>query len=202
MLNNPMLARAFASILLALGLYLAIENMIISAQVLQTSSGASLVTSFAIAVASGGLELTFASWVRHEKGIVAVTGELQKHPAKTITRLFFGGLGLAVIYHFDLLTTSRHPSFQNSDNYFFSVIVIALVFGPEACIVIASWLWHSARDGESRHLDKNTTKEAENRRLKSKRDKLVALANEAGEAEAIATARQRWGGSQTNHDHL
>lgn len=26
---------------------------------------------------------------------------------------------LALVYHFDLLTTARHPSFARSDNYFF-----------------------------------------------------------------------------------
>lgn len=198
MLNNPLLTRAFAFILLALGLYLALENTIISADVLQSSSGASVVTAFAVAVIATGLELSFASWIRQEKSLPELAGELKRSPAHTTVRLFGSGLGLAVVYHFDLLTTARHPSFASSDNYFFSVIVIALVFGPEVCIVIASWLWLSARDVESRQLDKNTTKDAENRRLKSKRDKLVAIADEVGEAEAIATARQRWGGTQSN----
>lgn len=195
MLNIPMLTRAFAGILLALGLYLATENTVISADVLEASSGASAVTAFAVAVAATGLELTFASWMRQEKGAATIVGELQKRPLHTTLRLFLSGIGLALVYHFDLLTTARHPAFTGSDNYFFGVIVLSLVFGPEACIVISSWLWSKARDVESRQLDTNTTKDAENRRLKSKRDKLVALADEVGEAEAIATARKRWGGT-------
>ena len=193
MLNLPLMTRAFAAILLALGLYLALENTVISADVLEAASGSSLVTSFAVAVIATGLELTFASWLRQEKGLAALAGEMRSKPLHTSARLFVSSLGLALVYHFDLLTTSRHPAFTSSETYFFSVIVIALVFGPEACVVIASWLWFKARDVESRQLDQNTTKDAENRRLKTKRDKLVALADEAGEAEAIKAARQRWG---------
>ena len=195
MLNIPLLTRAFAGVLLALGLYLATENTIISADVLESSSGASMVTAFAVAVAATGLELTFASWMRQQKGAVAIAGEMQNKPIHTVIRLFVLGVGLALVYHFDLLTTARYPDFSGSENYFFGVIVLALVFGPEACIVISSWLWGKARDVESRQLDTNTTKDAENRRLRSKRDKLVALADEVGEAEAIATARKRWGGT-------
>ena len=193
MINNPMLTRAFAFILLALGLYLAIENTIISSNVLETSSGATMVTAFAIAVVATGLELTFASWLRQEKGATTVMEELKRKPWPTITQLFVRGLGLGLVYHFDLLTTARHPSFSSSTNYFFFVIVIALVFGPEACIVISSWLWFKARDVETRQLDKNTVKDAENMRLRKKREAMMDIANEVGKAEAVAAARQRWG---------
>jgi phosphate/sulfate permease len=193
MLNLPLLSRVFSVILLALGLYLALENTLISAQVLQRSSGATMVTAFAIAVVATGLELAFASWIRQEKTFPELMKELQNKPVHTSMRLFGSGLGLAIVYHFDLLTTARHPSFAASDNYFFSVIVIALVFGPEVCIVIASWLWLSSRDVQIRHLEKNTAKDAENQRLKTKRQKLVAIAEEVGQAEAITTARARWG---------
>lgn len=77
MLNNPLLARAFAFILLALGLYLAIENTIISAFVLASSSGATPVTAFAVAVVASGLEISFASWIRQERTLTAVVGELK-----------------------------------------------------------------------------------------------------------------------------
>lgn len=198
MLTNPTLTRAFAMILLGLGFYLATENTVISSNVLETSSGATMVTAFAIAVAATGLELIFTSWIRQEKTLTAIVGELKRKPLRTTVRLFGSGVGLAIVYHFDLLTTSRHPAFTSSEAYFFGVIVLALVFGPEVCIVMASWLWLSARDVESRQLDQNTTKDAENRRLKTKRDKLIAIADEVGEAEAIATARHRWGGGQSN----
>lgn len=193
MLDIPMLTRAFAGLLLALGLYLATENTVISADVLEVSSGSSMVTAFAVAVAATGLELTFASWMRGEKGASTIVGEFKVKPLHTLVRLMVSGTGLGLMYHFDLLTTAQHPAFAGSDDYFFGVIVLALVFGPEACLVISFWLWTKARDVESRQLDQGTTKDAENRRLRSKRDKLVALADEAGQAEAIATARQRWG---------
>jgi hypothetical protein len=120
---------------------------------------------------------------------------MRDKPVQTAGRLFLLGIGLALVYHFDLLTTALHPSFVDGERYFFGVIVVALVFGPEVCIVIASWLWLKARDVESRQIDQNAAKDAENMRLRTKRSKLVALANEAGEAEAIKTARQRWGSS-------
>ena len=193
MLNLPLLTRAFAVILLALGLYLALENTIISSDVLGKSSGSTPLTAFAVAVIATGLELTFASWLRHEKGLAVVAGDFRRRPFPVGMRLLGSGFGLALVYHFDLLTTASHPEFANSEAYFFGVIVIALVFGPEACIVIASWLWFKARDVESRQLDQNTVKDAEHRRLKTKRDKMIAIADEVGESEAIETARKRWG---------
>ena len=193
MLNLPLLTRAFAAILLALGLYLALENTVISADVLGVSSGSTLVTAFAVAVIATGLELTFASWLRQGKGLAAIAGDFRSRPVQTFGRLVVAGAGLGLVYHFDLLTTASHPNFSDSDAYFFGVIVIALVFGPEACIVIASWLFLKARDVETRQLDQNTTKDAENRRLKTKREKMIALADEAGESEAIEAARKRWG---------
>lgn len=198
MLNNPTLTRAFACILLGLGLYLATENTVISSNVLETRSGATMVTAFAIAVVATGLELTFASWLRQDKTPSTVTSELKRKPLRNTLRLFSGGIGLGAVYHFDLLTTAEHPAFSSSDSYFFGVVVLALVFGPEACIVISSWLWLKARDVETRQLDQNTTKDAENRRLKTKRDRLMSIADEVGQSEAIETARQRWGGRQAN----
>jgi hypothetical protein len=198
MLSSPSLTRGLAALLLALGLYLAIENTVISADVFQHSSGASVITAFAVAVIATGLELTFASWIRQEKTASALIGELKRNPHQSAPRLFICGLGLALVYHFDLLTTAKHPSFATSDSYFFTILVMALVFGPEVCIVIASWLWLAARDVENRQLDKHTTKDAENRRLKTKRTKLIAIADEVGESEAIKAARLRWGDMQEN----
>ena len=155
-------------------------------------------TAFGVAVLATGLELVFASWIRQERTLIELSARLRKNPVGSTMRMFGSGLGLFVVYHFDLLTTARHPAFTESESYFFGVIVLALVFGPEVCIVIALWLWQTARDIESRQLDKNTTKDAENRRLKTKRDRLLEIAEEAGKAEAISTARERWGGGDNN----
>lgn len=193
MLKLPLLTRAFAVVLLALGLYLALENTVISSHVLGDSSGATEVTAFAVAVAATGLELIFASWLRSEKGLAPLAASLRSRPVSTGFRLLASGIGLGLVYHFDLLTTARHPAFASSEFYFFGVIVVALVFGPEACIVIASWLWMTARDVETRQLDQNSVKDAENRRLKTKRERMISLAEQAGESEAIETARKRWG---------
>lgn len=50
MLDIPILTRAFAAVLLVLGLYQATENTVISADVLRSSSGRTTVTAFAVAV--------------------------------------------------------------------------------------------------------------------------------------------------------
>lgn len=70
------------------------------------------------------------------------------------------------------------------------------------CYSLSSWLWHKARDVESRQLDTNTIKDAENKRLKTKRDTMINLADEAGQAEAIASAQKRWGGEPANNERL
>lgn len=195
MLSIPPLTRLFAALLLALGLYLAVENTIISADVLGYGSGASVIASTAIAVVATGLELTFASWIRQEKSAVSLASEIKHRPIIMGLRLIGVGISLALVYHFDILTTARHPRFLTGDAYFFGVVVAAFVFGPEACIVISSWLWSKARDIETRQLDKDSIKDAENQRLKTRRSTLMDLSEQAGEAEAVAIARNRWGGN-------
>lgn len=193
MLNIPHLTRCFVVGLLVLGLYLAVENTLISAEVLATMSGASVVSATAIAVGATALELTFASWIRSEQGMKELLTSIARKPLVTLPRMFALGIGLALTYHFDILTTAAHPRFNTDNAYFFTVVVMAFVFGPEACIVIASWLWFKARDVETRQLQQNTIRDAENAKMKRQKSTLVGLAEQAGEEEAIQIARSRWG---------
>ncbi|MEM9151295.1 MAG: hypothetical protein AAGB19_12680 [Cyanobacteria bacterium P01_F01_bin.3] len=62
MLSIPFVARGFAVALCLLALCLAGENTIISAEVLSSQSGASALSSSAIAVGCTALEIAFTSW--------------------------------------------------------------------------------------------------------------------------------------------
>ena len=196
MLKIPHLARCFVVCLLALGLYLAIENLLISAEVLADESGASVVSASAISTVVAGIELVFASWVTKEKTLVEMVGELKKNPASVGFRLAGTGLGLGLLYHFDILTTAKHPQFSQASGYFFGIVVMAYVFGPEVCIVLASWLWRKATDAETKLLAATSHKDAENAYRRAERSTLIQLAEAAGKEKAIAKATERWSNGQ------
>jgi hypothetical protein len=193
MIAIPALAYALAYAFIGLALALAAENTIISAEVLHNVSGASVIASGAIAISTSGLELFFASWVMREDSMTAVAEKLRKNPAPTIARLFFGGLGLGLVYHFDIYTTFRHPAFHTEDMYFFSVVVAAFVFGPEVILCIGWWLLHRAQEEETKLLAATNHKAAENAYRHSERTRLVSLAKAAGAAHADSRASNRWG---------
>ena len=193
MLSIPALARGFAIALLCLGLYLAIENTLITAEVLADKSGASVVASVAFAFAATGLEIAFISWLRSDRGASGLLDTLMRKPLRTVGQLFILGIGLALVYHFDIMTTAQHPRFNTGAPYFFSVVVLGFVFGPEACIVLGGWLWGKVRDTETRRLQTDNLKDAENMKLKSERELLLNLAKQAGQEDAITKARERWG---------
>lgn len=193
MFNIPFLTRAFSIILLAVGLWLATENTLISAEVLSTQSGASVVASSAIAIFATALEMVFASWFIREDSLAATFRQLKENTFPTLLRLFTTGVGLALVYHFDILTTAMHPRFITDNPYFFSAVVCAFIFGPEACIVVSWLLWVKARDVESNQLKKNNHKDGENTYLRAHREQLNALAKEAGIAKANQQAAARWG---------
>ena len=193
MFNIPILTRAFAGIILAVGIWLAGENTLISAEVLGSQSGASVVSSTAIAVVATGLEIVFASWFIKEDSLGALYAEIRKNHAPLLSRLFLAGTGLFFVYHFDILTTSLHPQFVTDNRYFFWAVVGAFIFGPEACIMVSWWIWGKARDVETQQLKKNNHKDGENAFMKAHREQLTRLGREAGVAKATEQASQRWG---------
>lgn len=194
MFNIPILTRAFSVILLVVGIWLATENTLISAEVLGTQSGASVVASTAIAVFVTALELTFASWFIREDSLIELFRSVRKTPVPVLCRLFFVGMGLMLVYHFDILTTAMHPRFITDNRYFFSAVVGAFIFGPEACIMVSWWLWMKARDVETQQLKKNNHKDGDNAYLRAHREQLTSLGKAAGIAKANAQAAERWGG--------
>lgn len=193
MLNIPVFTRAFAMMLISLGIYLAFENTLISADVLASATGASIVASTAIAITATGLELIFASWLRQGDTLTDLWSKLRSEPSKAFVRLFLAGMGLGLVYHFDIVTTALHPGFSTQSTYFFAVVIAAFVFGPEVCIVLSSWLWEQARDTETRQLATGNTKTAENAYRRAERARLVKLAAIAGKDDATKKAAQRWG---------
>lgn len=192
MINIPFLARGFAVLLIFIALALAIENTLISAEVLMARSGASALSSVAIAVGCTSVELAFASWAMKEDSFTELGSSLMTKP-KRLFRLFAFGVALALVYHFDILTTALHPKFQAADGYFFAAVVGCYVFGPELVLIIGWWLWHKAGDEETKLLAKTNSKAAENVFWKSNRERAIALAKQAGTAYADKAAVKRWG---------
>ena len=195
MLNIPVLTRSFAMLLIALGIYLAFENTLISAEVLSTATGASVVAANAIAIAATGLEMVFASYIRQGRSLAELWAHLKANSTLAFLQLTATGCGLALVYHFDILTTAMHPGFSTESTYFFSVVIAAFVFGPECCILISSWLWQQAKEVETRQLADNNTKDAEHAYRRAERSQLVAMASQAGKENATKKATQRWSGS-------
>lgn len=192
MLNIPVLSRAFSMMLIALGIYLAFENTLISSAVLSEATGASLVSANAIAIAATGLELIFASWIRQGDTLESLWLKLKHSPAKAFLRLSVSGIALALVYHFDIYTTALHPGFSTDSAYFFAVVVGAFVFGPEVCIVLSAWVWQQARDTETKQMANGNSRDAENAYRRAERQRLVKLATQAGEADATKKAATRW----------
>lgn len=198
MLSIPFASRVLAGLLALLGTYLAAENTMISANVLGSQSGASVVASAAIAVLVTGVELVATSWLtRGGDDAVQAWATIRRQPVKWIPRLFGLGLLLAFVYHFDVLTTSLHPGFITDNAYFFSSVVFAFVGGPEICLAIASWLWRKSRDIETRMMADNNSKDAENEFRRSERQSMMAMARAAGEEAGQRKIIDRFGSQGT-----
>lgn len=191
MLSIPFLARGFAVLLMFISGALALENTLISADVLMTKSGASALACVAIAVGCTGLELAFASWIIKD-GTFKETGNAISNKPSLFFRFIGCGLVLALVYHFDITTTYLHPQFVTDNVYFFSAVVGSFVFGPEICLLIGWWLWHKAGDEETKLLAKTNSKAAENAFWKSNRRRAIALAEVEGRELANRKAAARW----------
>lgn len=199
MISIPAIAYALAISFMGLAFFLAAENTIISAEVLSSLSGASVISSACIAFSTTALEMCFASWLMKEDSMLSIRDQLHKNPARTCSRLFFGGLGLSLVYHFDVSTTYRHPQFHHENLYFFWVVVCFFVFGPEIILCVGWWLWNKARDEETKMMAATNHKAAENAFRRAERLRLVDMAKAAGNAHAESRAASRWGpGSQSD----
>lgn len=198
MLNIPFVARGFAIGLCLLALCLAGENTIISAEVLSSQSGASALSSSAIAVGCTALEIAFTSWMMQGKSMVELVKVFKKSAANTFLRLAIGVAVLMNVYVFDIKTTYMHPQFISADTYFFIAVVAAYVFGPEILLLIGWWLWNKARDEETAYMAATNHRAAENVYQKSKRERMISMAEQAGRAHADTQIAQRWGPAAQN----
>lgn len=195
MVNIPLIAYPLSIVFFFVAIALAAENTLISAEVLSKVSGASVLSSGFIAIVSTSVEMLFASIV-FRGDLTELAGKFRKSPVPTLTRLFFGGLFLGWIYHFDITTTYQHPQFNTENAYFFAVVVASFVFGPEMLLCVGWWLWNKTRDEETRLLANNNHRTAENEYRKAEKRQLHALARQAGTADATARAAKRWGPPQ------
>ena len=193
MLSIPHASRFLAALLVLLGVYLAAENTMISANVLGYESGASVVASAAIAVLITGVELVATSTLVRGDDFAQFWSTVRRQPVKWVPRLLGLGLLLGLVYHFDVLTTALHPGFRTDNAYFFGAVVGAFVGGPEICLGIAVWLWHKSRDIETRLMADNNAKDAENEYRRSERQSMMAMARAAGEQAGQRKVISRFG---------
>lgn len=194
MLDNPILTRCLAMLLGLFGCYLAVYNSQLSAIVINERSGLDIVASVAIAVGLTGIELWFASWARSLANLKKVWAAYRRKPAEIAFKLFVGGVGLALVYHYDIESTRLSAGLDATDRYFFVWSVAWLVFGPEIAISLCGWLWQHAMIAETRISANFAHQKAEHKYRKSKETKMVELAEQAGTVDGITQARARWGG--------
>ncbi|MEL6553589.1 MAG: hypothetical protein AAFQ63_09040 [Cyanobacteria bacterium J06621_11] len=193
MINIPAAAMAFGIGLMILSALLAGENTLISAEVLNTQSGASTLSSAVIAIACTAIEIAFTSWVFQGRSGVEVVREIKRTNAKALPRILFGTAVLICVYDFDIRTTNMHPSFEGADPYFFVAVVGAYVFGPEILINIGWWLRNRGQAEETKYLAETNHRAAENEFRRTERNRLKAQARVAGKAVADRRAAERWG---------
>ncbi|MEM9148920.1 MAG: hypothetical protein AAGB19_00415 [Cyanobacteria bacterium P01_F01_bin.3] len=193
MLTNPTLCRIIAWGLLAVGGYLAIFNTLISAVVIGNRSGLDITVGASIACGLTAIELWFASWARdisHWKPLMKV---FRRAPEKTILKLVAGGIGLALVYHFDIESTRLSLQGKANDAYFFLWGVAWLIAGPEIAISLNGWLNGQAKRAEAKAMKENNTRDAERQFLRTERNTLLDLSEEAGRQSAIKKVTERHG---------
>ena len=184
---------AFGIGLMILSLLLAGENTLISAEVLNTQSGASTLSSGVNAIASTAIENAYPSRVFPGRSGLEVVREIKRTKAKILPRILFGTAVLICVYDFDIRTTHMHPTFEGADPYFFVAVVGAYVFGPEILLNIGWWLRNRAQAEETKYMAETNHRAAENEFRRAERNRLKAQARVAGKAIADKKAADRWG---------
>ncbi len=193
MLTNPLLCRIVAWGLLAVGGYLAIFNTIISAFVIGKLSGLGLGMGIAIALALTSVELWFASWASDLTHWQTVTKLFKRSPEKTALKLFGAGLGLVLVYHFDIESTRLGIQSRALNSYFFLWGLAWLILGPEIAISLHGWLLDKAKKSEAKTWKENNSRDAERQFLKTERTTMIDTAEEAGRQSAIKKIAERFG---------
>lgn len=192
MLSSPLLTRAIAWVLILFGAYLAMFNTAISAVVIGERSGLGLAVGAAIAFSLTGTELWFASWARHIRNWEPVVKDIRLHP-EHLWRLSAMGLGLALVYHFDIESTRLAIQSRSTDFYFFLWGLSWLVFGPEVILGLSTWLLTEADKAEARNLKDTNSRDADRVHLRAERRRMFDLAEQAGKESGTAKISKRYG---------
>lgn len=193
MLNNSYVCRGLAVLLLLFGAYLAIFNTAISAVVIGDLSGLGLSVGIAIACGLTGCELWFASWARDVSNWQPLVKTARHTPEKIALKMFFCGLGLALVYHFDIESTRLSVQARAADAYFFLWGLAWLIIGPELTMALGGWLLQQAKKADSQFMKDNNSRDADRAKLKAERTIMIDLATQAGEKSGIAKINERFG---------
>lgn len=191
MLNNVYTTRAIAIFLLVVGGFLAFFNTSISAYIIAVKSGLPLLIGFSIAVGLTAVELWFASWARVVSHWKPLAKRLRIDPVRTGLMMVGVGLGLGLVYHFDVESTRLSVQSRATSDYFFLWGLSWLIFGPELCISLNGWLMHKSNQVEARSMKENNSRDADRTFLQNERRTMLDLAEEAGRQSAIAKMRER-----------
>ena len=193
MLSNPTACLALAWVLFVFGGYLAVFNTYLSSIVIGDRSGLGLMTGIAVACSLTGVELWFASWGRSLTNWKSLMKTVRLSPWRTCGKLYFLGMGLFLVYHFDIRSTQLALEGRATDLYFFVWALAWLIIGPELTMTLGSWLVTQARRSESRYMKDNNARDADRTKLKAERGHMLDLAVEAGKADAIKKITARFG---------
>ena len=197
MLENPTVCKVIALVLLAFGGYLAVYNTTLSAVIIGDRTGLGFIGGLAIACGITGCELWFAGWARNLANWQPLYRSFRESPERTFLKMAACGFGLALIYHFDILSTWVALQGMSRDFYFFLWGVAWLIFGPELTIALASWLILHSQKVESKFMKNNNSRDAERVKLRSERETMFAMAKEAGEQSAVRKISDRYGPSSS-----
>lgn len=192
MLKNPLLTRAIAWILISFGAYLAIFNTAISAFVIGERSGLGFPVGLAIAFSLTGTELWFASWAKELTNWQGIIKDIRRQPEKA-WKLCAVGVGLALVYHFDIESTRLAMQSRSSDFYFFLWGLCWLVFGPEILLALFGWLNLAADKAEAANMKDSNHRDAERLVLRTERRVMFDLAEQVGKERATAKISERYG---------
>lgn len=197
MLNNPTVCTALAWGLFLFGGYLAVFNTYLSSIVIGERSGLGLLTGVAVACSLTGVELWFASWGRSLANWKDLMKTVKRFPWRTVGKLYLLGMGLFLVYHFDIESTRLSIQDKATDAYFFLWGLSWLIGGPELTMALGSWLLGQGRKAESKYMKENNARDADRTKLKAERNLMLDLAEEAGKADAIKKIRDRFGPSSS-----
>lgn len=201
MLDFPFLLWALRFTALVTAGFTLAWNTHISGSVVNEASQMGWIVGYPLAIGLSICEVIFTSWVRRFEGwskAIESFWDVLMSPGKlawAIISLLVKLSLILLVYAIDIRTTADWARYRDlsPEPAYFWLTVGWLVFAPELLILGGVWLQEKAMQAERNQKDRLTHLQAELRRKRTYQRELDRLADEAGRAEAVAKAQQRWG---------